>query len=129
MSRIIDFPFNSQPIVSVSGYRFRKVFWWDLIRHWLGTSCSKFGGQTKVYAVDVLNESECKKSIDDFIALPGEMDTIYANAGVGSPDGLSSGSAEKMNHVLSVNILGVTNTIMPFLPHLKEKRKAARGHV
>ena len=62
-------------------------------------------------------------AIDDFIALPGEMDTIYANAGVGSPDGLSSGSADKMNHVLSVNILGVTNTVMPFLPHLKEIRK------
>ena len=89
----------------------------------VATQCSKFGGQTKVYAVDVLNGSDCKKAIDDFIALPGEMDTIYANAGVGSPDGLSSGSAEKMNHVLSVNILGVTNTVMPFLPHLKEIRK------
>ncbi|MBT88522.1 MAG: short-chain dehydrogenase [Candidatus Marinimicrobia bacterium] len=84
--------------------------------------CTELGGQTKVYPLDVLNDVECKSAIADFIALPGEMDTVYANAGVGSPDGLSSGSAEKMNHVLSVNILGVTNTVMPFIPHFKEIR-------
>mgnify|MGYP002525556784 CR=1 FL=1 len=33
----------------------------------VATQCSEFGGQTKVYAVDVLNGSDCKKAIDDFI--------------------------------------------------------------
>ncbi|MBC8345914.1 MAG: SDR family NAD(P)-dependent oxidoreductase [Candidatus Marinimicrobia bacterium] len=86
----------------------------------VGTHCSELGGQIKIYAIDVLKGDDCKTAIDNFISLPGDMDSIYANAGVGSPDGLSSGSAENMNHVLSVNILGVTNTVMPFIPHLKE---------
>jgi len=83
--------------------------------------CKELGGEAKAYSLDVLDAEACKFAIDDFISKPGEVDAIYANAGVGSPDALSSGSAETMNHVLSINILGVTNTVMPFIPHLKSQ--------
>ncbi|MBT3478507.1 MAG: SDR family NAD(P)-dependent oxidoreductase [Candidatus Marinimicrobia bacterium] len=83
------------------------------------SKCKELGGDGKAYPLDVLDADACKSAIDDFISLPGEVDTIYANAGVGSPDALSSGSAKTMNHILSINILGVTNSVMPFIPHLK----------
>ncbi|MEA1881247.1 MAG: SDR family NAD(P)-dependent oxidoreductase [Candidatus Marinimicrobia bacterium] len=88
----------------------------------VASKCEEMGGNAKAYPLDVLDGNACKTAIQDFIALPGKVDTIYANAGVGNPDALSSGSAETMNHILSINILGVTNTVMPFIPLLKEQK-------
>ena len=90
--------------------------------HQVASKCTKMGGETKIYQLDVLNEENCIKAINDFIELPGEMDTVYANAGIGSPDQLSSGKAETMNRILQTNILGVTNTVMPFIPHMKSQK-------
>ena len=61
----------------------------------------------------------CKKDIADFISLPGEVDTIYANAGVGAPDQLSTGDSSYMNKILLTNILGVTNIVLPFITYFK----------
>ena len=87
------------------------------------SKCQTLGGDGKIYELDVLNGDGMTWAIHDFIALSGEVDTIYANAGVGGTDEMSSGSAEVMNHILRINILGVTNTIMPFIPHLKSQNK------
>lgn len=86
------------------------------------SKCDSIGGEAKVYELDVLDGEACREASSDFIALPGKLDAVYANAGVGSPDALSSGSAETMNEILSINILGVTNTVMPFIPYLKEQK-------
>jgi len=86
------------------------------------SKCKELGGDSKIYILDVLDLDACQIAIRNFIELPGITDTIYANAGVGSPDELSSGSAETMNKILSINILGVTNSVMPFIPHLKEQK-------
>ncbi len=83
------------------------------------SQCKSLGGDGKNYIIDVQDADAMQSAIDDFISLPGDVDTIYANAGVGGTDELSSGSATAMNHVLNINILGVTNTVMPFIPHLK----------
>jgi len=88
----------------------------------VASKCFEFGGDAKCYPIDVTNEKICKNTIEDFISLPGEVDTIYANAGVGGTDELSSGSSAAMNRVLLTNILGVTNTVLPFIPHLKSQR-------
>ena len=84
--------------------------------------CIELGGEAIIYPLDVLDENLCSETINDFISLPGSIDAIYANAGIGSPDELSSGSASVMNKILSVNILGVTNTVMPFIPHMKSTK-------
>ncbi len=86
------------------------------------SKCRYLGGNGKNYPLDVLNANALKSAIDDYISLPGEVDTIFANAGVGIPDKLSSGSSKTMNHILSINILGVTNTVMPFIPQLKQQK-------
>ena len=80
--------------------------------------CKVLGIEPSKHIAASANENGVE-TINDFISLPGSIDAIYANAGIGSPDELSSGSASVMNKILSVNILGVTNTVMPFIPHLK----------
>ena len=88
----------------------------------VASKCFEYGGEVKCYTLDVTDEILCKKNIDDFISLPGEIDTVYANAGVGGSDELSSGISSAMNKILLINILGVTNTVLPFIPYLKSQK-------
>lgn len=87
------------------------------------SNCRALGGSGKCYEMDVLDSQGMSTSIIDFIGLPGTIDTIYANAGVGGTDKLTSGDSIGMNHILSVNILGVTNTVLPFIPQLKNQNE------
>ena len=88
----------------------------------VASKCFEFGSDAKVYPLDVLDGDACQKAIQDFIELPGRVDSVFANAGIGNPDKLSSGRSNAMNQILSVNILGVTNVVMPFIPHFKEQK-------
>ena len=88
----------------------------------VASKCFEYGGDAKVYLLDVLDEDAGQKAIQDFIRLPGTVDSVFANAGIGNPDKLSSGRSDAMNQILSVNILGVTNVVMPFIPHFKEQK-------
>ena len=65
----------------------------------VASKCFELGGEAKCYTLDVTNNESCKKSINDFISLPGEVDVVYANAGVGSPDQLSTGDSSTMNKI------------------------------
>ena len=88
----------------------------------VASKCFEYGSDAKVYPLDVLDGDACQKAIQDFIELPGRVDSVFANAGIGNPDKLSSGRSNAMNQILSVNILGVTNVVMPFIPHFKEQK-------
>ena len=89
----------------------------------IASKCFELGGEAKCYTLDVTNSESCKKDIEDFISLPGEIDTIYANAGIGAPDQLSTGDSSYMNKILLTNILGVTNIVLPFIPYLKTNKR------
>ena len=66
---------------------------------------------------------DCERSAQDFINKAKGIDIIIANSGVGSSDHLFSGSSEKINNVLHTNILGVTNTIVPFLIQMQKQKQ------
>jgi short-subunit dehydrogenase len=57
-----------------------------------------------------------RRAIDDFVERAGGVDCVIANAGIGIGDTLLQGDAESIAHLMSVNVIGVTNTIVPFLP-------------
>ena len=78
--------------------------------------------KTFIYKTDVRNKSECEQSAKKFIEVAGGIDILIANSGIGSSDDIFSGTSEKINRVLETNILGVTNTILPFLPRMKEQK-------
>ena len=84
--------------------------------------CKELGGNPISYTLDVKNQIACKESAENFIEKTGGIDTVIANAGVGGPDKIFSGSSSAINHILKTNILGVTNTVLPFLPTMKNKQ-------
>ena len=94
----------------------------------VASKCFELGGEAKCYTLDVTNSESCKKDIEDFISLPGEVDTIYANAGVGAPDQLKTGDSSYMNKILLTNILGVTNIVIPFIPYFKNNKRGKILH-
>ena len=51
------------------------------------------------------------------------IDTVIANAGLAISDQLSKGESSRINHLLNTNILGVTNTIIPFIPQMKKQKQ------
>ena len=89
--------------------------------------CKDLGGKPISITLDVKNQDDCKKSTEYFIEKAGGIDTVIANAGVGGPDELFSGSSKAINHILSTNIMGVTNSVLPFLPAMKNQKSGQIG--
>ncbi len=84
--------------------------------------CELLGGKAFTYAVDVTNTKQTSEICDQFFKDARGIDIVIANAGVGSPDGIGTGDPSAVNHILETNILGVTNTIIPFVPKLKQNK-------
>src|SRR5262245_58936389 len=61
-----------------------------------------------------------------FVAQAGGIDLVIANAGIGMPDDLASGDAMYHTHVFEVNVLGLLNTLLPFMPQMMLQRQ---GHL
>ena len=80
------------------------------------------GGKPIIYQLDVQNQEKCKNIADDFISKYG-IDIVIANAGIGGTDGLFKGSSSDINLILNTNLLGMTNTLLPFIPEMKNNRK------
>ena len=88
-------------------------------------ACEKLGGTPFVYRLDVQDAEKCKSVADQFMADAGSIDIAIANAGIGGDDGLFSGDSNQINTILNTNILGVTNTLMPFIPAMKAQNSGA----
>ena len=78
--------------------------------------CEELGGKPIIFEVDVSNQLSTKNAIDNFIAKSGDIDIVIANAGISGNVELKNGNSGEINRMLSTNILGVTNTVLPALP-------------
>ena len=101
----------------ILGLAARRV---DLLED-VARECRNDNAKTYVFKVDVNDEENCSIAANEFIGITGGIDIVIANSGMGSNDDLLSGSSERINKILSTNILGVTNTIIPFLPTMKNQ--------
>lgn len=88
--------------------------------------CREMGAKVTTYSVDVTDQHSTKESIDDFLSKINRIDLVIANAGLGELDALHKGNPTMMNKVINVNVIGVQNTIVPFLPTML---KQASGHI
>lgn len=88
--------------------------------------CRQMGAQVTTYSVDVTDQHSTKESIDDFLSKINRIDLVIANAGLGELDALHKGNPTMMNKVINVNVIGVQNTIVPFLPTML---KQGSGHI
>ncbi len=91
----------------------------------ISDKCSDLGGKPIPYQLDVQDPEACKSTAEDFIRNAGGIDIAIANAGIGGDDGLFSGSSDQINAILNTNILGVTNSLIPFIPVMKNQKSGA----
>ncbi len=74
------------------------------------------GATVHVYPADVADTAAMGKVIGRFVAAAGGADLVIANAGVGIKSALLEGNAEDVARLMQVNVIGVTNTVVPFVP-------------
>ena len=83
--------------------------------------CIELGGCPIVYNIDVSDKEKCKDAAKDFMSINKGIDIVIANAGVGGDDNILSGDPSEINSILKINLLGVTNIVIPFIPKMKEQ--------
>ena len=82
----------------------------------LGAELRERGASVTVYALDVTDTNAMHEAANDFAARAGGIDRVIANAGIGIGDTLREGDSASVAHLMNVNVVGVTNTIVPFIP-------------
>ncbi|WP_283687210.1 SDR family oxidoreductase [Dysgonomonas sp. Marseille-Q5470] len=74
----------------------------------------------KLFKLDVTNPHEVTDAVNDAIDTFGKIDVVLNNAGVGTYGALELIDRTDINKALDVNVRGVTNVIMEFLPHFRQ---------
>ena len=87
----------------------------------IAVKCKDLGAITFIYKLDVNSQSDCETIAKKFQKEANGIDIVIANAGIGGDDGLFNQNSKKINAILNTNILGVTNSTMPFIPILKKQ--------
>jgi len=82
----------------------------------LAKAIEQKGARAIVYAVDVGDTAQMQKTAQEFVAACGKVDLVIANAGIGIPHRTLQGGSEPIAKLMNVNVIGVTNTIVPFVP-------------
>ena len=88
--------------------------------------CEAQGASTFPASIDVRNEEEMKAYAEKFIKQTGGIDLVIANAGVGGLDDLSSGDASYHGNIFIINVIGLLNTLLPFVPQMIAQQQ---GHL
>jgi hypothetical protein len=89
--------------------------------------CKELGGNPIIYLLDVSDQEKSKTAVEEFIAKTGGIDIVIANAGIGGEDNIISGDASAINEILKINILGVTNIVIPFIPAMEKQKSGKIG--
>lgn len=84
--------------------------------------CKELGGIPIIYELNVIDQKAVKKTIDDFIAQTRGIDIVIATAGISGKVELENGNSDEINRMLSTNILGVTNTVLPAIPTMIKQK-------
>jgi len=90
---------------------------------------NELGGAAHVFQVDTKDQLACKSAAEEFMTQAGGIDMVIANAGIGGHDDLMSGDATVINNIIETNVIGVTNTLMPFIPAMKEQKSGVLVNV
>jgi hypothetical protein len=80
--------------------------------------CQEQGAQVLSAPADVRHAAAMQAYAEQFVEHAGGIDLVIANAGVGSPDDLASGNAAYHAGVFEVNVIGLLNTLLPFIPQM-----------
>ena len=86
-----------------------------------GKNC--INGKIAIECEDCVNEkcTKCngiQESIEDFLSKVPSIDLVFANAGLGLLDFVEKGDPSVMNDMINTNVIGVNNTVVPFIPKM-----------
>jgi len=97
----------------------------DLLEE-VAQACRGRGARVEAYTQDVTDGAGMRRLAEEFLRAAGGVDLVIANAGVGVPDKVQSGDPEPMTRLLSINVIGLVNTLIPFVPAMIEQ---GAGHL
>ena len=89
----------------------------------LTTACVAQGATVAAAALDVRDESAMQAYAEAFITQAQGVDLVIANAGLSQPDHLASGQAATHSALFATNVIGVLNTLLPFIPQMIRQRQ------
>jgi short-subunit dehydrogenase len=87
------------------------------------------GARPIVYALDVADTKEMAKAAADFVEQAGGVDLVIANAGISIPTGILAGKSEPIAQLFRINVIGVTNTLVPFVPAMVAQKSGVLAAV
>jgi len=79
-----------------------------------------------VIEMDVTDEGQVKKAIDEALAHFGKIDVLVNNAGFGLLSAVEEGSDSEIRHMYETNVFGLLKVLRAVLPHFRKQRS---GHV
>ena len=88
--------------------------------------CTTRGATVIPAALDVRDEAAMRVYAVQFVSQAQSIDLVIANAGVGDRDALGSGDAAYHARIFAVNVIGVLNTLIPFMPQMVRQH---HGHL
>src|SRR5882724_3234771 len=80
------------------------------------------GARAIVYAADVTDTAGMHRLAAEFVRDANGVDVVVANAGIGVGHGTLLGESEPIAELMRVNVIGVTNTVVPFVPAMLQQR-------
>jgi 3-oxoacyl-[acyl-carrier protein] reductase len=83
------------------------------------------------YVINLVDEMEVKKAVDDFHAKVGKIDILVNCAGITGITNLKSHevSLEDFNKVMAINVVGTFNTFKAVIPHMLKKNYGRVLHI
>jgi short-subunit dehydrogenase len=88
----------------------------------VSAQCTAQGATVVPAALDVRDSMVMQEYAGRFLDRAGGIDIVIANAGSGTPDDLVSGNARPHSCLFEVNVIGLLNTLLPFVPRMIEQR-------
>ncbi len=88
--------------------------------------CEQQGATVIARPHDVRDEAAMAAFAKDFVRQTHAIDLVIANAGIGQADELTSGNIAGHTQQFDINVIGLLNTLLPFIPQMKIQQQ---GHL
>ncbi len=82
----------------------------------LAEDLRRSGADVMVLPADVGDTEAMIDATSRFRSWAGGVDRVVANAGIGLPNRIRTGQVREVADLMRTNVLGVTNTVLPFVP-------------
>ncbi len=88
--------------------------------------CEAQGAAVIASPIDVGDDGGMRSFASMFMKQAGGIDLVIANAGASGSDDLGSGDAAYHARLFQINVVGLLNTLLPFIPHMQQQQ---HGHL